>query len=156
MENASKALLISAAVLIVLLLIGVGIRTADSTSELIDQVDSDTQSTTITAFNSKFTKYLSNSASASETRAFIQEVLTNNSINSSHIILLNYYPGAGTAKASIDGSGGHQTTPKQIQWIYNQINDNNKYEIYLTKDCGDSIDGYKDGYIACLSIRKKT
>ena len=156
MENTSKALLISAAVLIVLLLIGVGIKTIDSPSEFIDKSGDNSEITAITSFNSRFTKYLNNSASGTETRAFIQEVLTNNSINPSHIIFLNYYPGAGTRKASIDGTGGHQTTPKQIQWIYNQINDNNKYEIYLTKDCGDSVDGYKNGYVACMSIRKKT
>ena len=155
MENASKALLISAAVLIVLLLIGVGIRTIDSTSGLRDQVDTSTQSAAISSFNSQFTQYCSNSASASEARALIQKILAHNSTisnsstfsASSHHVYLNYYPTPGS-------HGGHNWKTAELQNIYNQISDYSKYEIFISNDCEDYAGGFYNGYIICISIAK--
>lgn len=153
MENASKALLISAAVLIILLLIGMGIKTIDSTSELRDQVDTSTQTAAVASFNSQFTPFLSNSASATEARAFIQKVLSHNSVNSTHPILVNYYL-KGHIRKSSDGNGnGHQSKADQLQWIYNQIDSNKKYKIYITSTCGYyDKNGFDNGYIICMSL----
>ena len=58
MENASKALLIAAAVLIVILLIAFGMRIFNSTSGTTDSLDKTMSSAETAAFNNKFTGYI--------------------------------------------------------------------------------------------------
>ena len=57
MENASKALLIAGAILIVILLIAMGMKVFTSSSGSVDQVDGVMQTTEMTTFNNKFLAY---------------------------------------------------------------------------------------------------
>ena len=57
MENASKALLIAAAVLIVILLIAFGMRILNSNDDTGEQADQAAQSTSMQTFNARITQY---------------------------------------------------------------------------------------------------
>ena len=81
MENASKALLIAASVLIVILLIAVGMRIFNSTSGTADNVEITMNATEIATFNSKFTAYAGSGKSASQVRALANIVIANNATN---------------------------------------------------------------------------
>lgn len=57
MENASKALLLSASVLIAIILIAVGIRILGTVKPTVDQVGKVSTSLEVSIFNSQFAKY---------------------------------------------------------------------------------------------------
>jgi type II secretory pathway pseudopilin PulG len=57
MENASKALLIAGAILIVIVLISVGMLIVNSTQDVTEQAGSTATSQAIQAFNQQFTQY---------------------------------------------------------------------------------------------------
>lgn len=88
MENASKALLIAAAVLIVILLIAMGVRVFNSTSGTTDSLESTMSSTEVVAFNNKFTGYLGTQSTA-KAKTLVNMVLANNQ-KSAHKIEINY------------------------------------------------------------------
>ena len=156
MENASKALLISVALLIVIWLIAAEIKTLNSSSKLTEPLETDSQIATISAFNAQFTPFIKNSASPNEARAFIQKVISHNSVNSTHPILINYYLHGHIRKSSDNLGSGHQNTAAQLRWIYNQINNNKEYMIYITSNCGYyDRNGYDKGYIICMSLEEK-
>lgn len=75
MENASKALIIAAAILIAILLISVGVYVVGIAQEQIN--NSDMSSIETTTFNQKFTKYLG-SQKGSAIRTLVQEVMAYN------------------------------------------------------------------------------
>ena len=81
MENASKALLIAGAILIVILLIGVGMMVYQGAQEGLQTglTQMDTQSKTM--FNSTFTKYQGNRVSGTRVRALLQDVIASNNTN---------------------------------------------------------------------------
>lgn len=87
MENASKALLIAASVLIVILLIAVGMRIFNSTSGTADNVETTMNATEIATFNSKFTAYAGTGKSASQVRALANIVIANNATNQHEVSL---------------------------------------------------------------------
>ena len=64
MENASKALLIAASILIVILLIAIGMRVFNSTSGTTDSVEVTMNATEKATFNAKFTAYIGKKSSA--------------------------------------------------------------------------------------------
>ncbi len=76
MENASKALLIAGAILIVILLISLGIYIYSQAQQTINSVNMDEQQ--ITAFNNKFAQYEGDSRSGSEVNALINQVISSN------------------------------------------------------------------------------
>lgn len=75
MENASKALIIAAAILIAILLISVGVYVVGVAQEQIN--NSDMSSIELETFNQKFTKYLG-SQKGSAIRTMVQEVMAYN------------------------------------------------------------------------------
>ena len=77
MENASKALLIAGAILIVILLISLGIYIYSQAQQQIDAVNMDEQQ--VLAFNNKFAPYLGNSITGSQVNALLQQVQASNS-----------------------------------------------------------------------------
>lgn len=76
MENATKALLIAAAVLIAILIISLGIVVYNMASETIGSVNFSDQE--ITAFNDKFTQYEGEHVRGSEVNAMLKTVLDSN------------------------------------------------------------------------------
>lgn len=76
MENATKALLIAAAVLIAILIISLGIVVYNMASETISSVNFSDQE--ITAFNDKFDQYAGDNVRGSEVNAMLKTVLESN------------------------------------------------------------------------------
>jgi len=74
MENASKALLIAGAILIVIILIGIGVAVINSTSNIQDQAGSTADSMAAQTFNSRFTAYEGKGISASQVKSLISLV----------------------------------------------------------------------------------
>ena len=80
MENASKALLIAAAVLIVILIIAMGMNIFNSTDATTDQVEVTMTTTEISTFNNKFTSYLGTNKSAANAKSLANVVISNNAV----------------------------------------------------------------------------
>lgn len=80
MENASKALLIAGAILICILLIGVGMLVYNGAMNGIDQGIASMDANAKEAFNTQFTHY-EGKKSGSNVRALIGNVISNNSAN---------------------------------------------------------------------------
>lgn len=89
MENASKALLIAASVLIAILLIAMGVRVFTSTQGTVDSVDGTMQSTEITTFNNKFLAYVGSNKSAAQVKSLANVIIANNATNSAYTVSLN-------------------------------------------------------------------
>lgn len=81
MENASKALIIAASVLIVILLIAFGIRIFRTTEGTGEQLDITMQTTEMAQFNGKFTGYAGSNKSAAQVKALANAVIASNSKN---------------------------------------------------------------------------
>lgn len=77
MENATKALLIAAAVLIAILIISLGIVVYNKASEAVTGAG-DMKEYQIQQFNEKFTKYAGDNVSGSDVNAMLQTVLNHN------------------------------------------------------------------------------
>ena len=77
MENASKALLIAGAVLIVIVLISIGMMIVQQGQGVGDQVAEISGNQATTSFNSTFTKY-QGSQKGSSIKTLLEEVSTNN------------------------------------------------------------------------------
>lgn len=159
MENASKALLIAGAVLIAILLIAMGIKTINSTSDMSEHVDTVSQSTAAASFNSQFLTYLSDSTSGVKAKALVSKVLSHNATVSSsstfsvasHQIYINLYKKDGSHTTSRQG---HNWTSQHLQNVYSAISDSSKYKIYVT-NCQEPgcQGGYYNGYVMCISIK---
>ena len=76
MENATKALLIAAAVLIAILIISLGLVVYNMASETIGAVDFSSQE--VTAFNDKFTQYEGSNVRGSQVNALLKTVMQSN------------------------------------------------------------------------------
>ena len=81
MENASKALLIAGAILIVIVLIGIGVIVVNSTNGMQEQASSSADSMAIQTFNSQFTAYEGDGMSASQVRNLISIIKASNATN---------------------------------------------------------------------------
>ena len=76
MENATKALLIAAAVLVAILIISLGLVVYNMAAESVGSVDfSDSE---IQAFNDKFTRFEGENESGSDVNALVQTVMNSN------------------------------------------------------------------------------
>lgn len=87
MENASKALVIAASVLIVILLIALGVRIFNSTSGTADSVDETMNATQIATFNNKFLAYVGQNKSVAQARALANLVIANNATSNKKVKL---------------------------------------------------------------------
>jgi len=85
MENATKALLIAAAVLIVIVLIALGVVLLNSGSDVTGQAKSVSESTSIQAFNAQFTGYLGERQTASSVRALHTAIEASNKANADQV-----------------------------------------------------------------------
>lgn len=81
MENASKALLIAGAILVCILLIGVGMLVYTSTTGVISEGVAQMSTQEKDMFNSQFTQYAGNRVNGSSVKALLQKVRSNNTAN---------------------------------------------------------------------------
>ena len=84
MENASKALLIAGAVLIVILLIGIGMLIYSRSTGVVDIAANSMNAQQIQAFNSQFTPYEGVREGVS-VRTLINAIIANNASNSNKV-----------------------------------------------------------------------
>lgn len=162
MENSTKALLIAASVLIVIVLISVGIKLLGSTKDVTNQVDSVSESMATSVFNSQFSSYFSNSTSGTQAKALITKVMSNNANASSsnrfspekHQVYINLKKANGNYV--ISGDTGHRWKTSQLQELFLAISDTKNYSIQATTGCTreGAIGGYYNGYIICITIRE--
>ena len=129
MENATKALIIAASVLIVIILVISSIRILSSTRGLGDQTNTVSAGAKANVFNSQFTPYLGKNVSGIQTKTGINKRIANNLDNSNYTISVMY-----------------ENTMKNPQDIYASINNSYTYYIRVTPN------GYDNGYISCISI----
>lgn len=84
MENASKALLIAASILIVIILIAFGMQTLNSTKGTQDSVKTTMDATAKASFNNKFTAYFGNK-SVAQAKALVDVIIANNATNDNKV-----------------------------------------------------------------------
>lgn len=89
MENATKALLIAAGVLVVILLIALGMRIFNTTSYVSGASESQMQSTAVQTFNSQFVGYLDRKLTQSQASALYQKVLATQATDHEHPLTFN-------------------------------------------------------------------
>lgn len=130
MENASKALLIAAAVLIVILLIAFGMRILNSTGDTSGQAEDLSSSQQMQTFNAQFTGYLGSNRSGSMLRNLLVAVNNSNKRNTQHQVSVS-----GT---DVTGSGTSHATGTDFA-------DNKTYELKATYDT--------TGYITAISVQ---
>ena len=125
MENATKALLIAAAVLVVIILIAFGMRIVSTSSGTQDQADATMNSTKAQAFNQKFEAYKGNRVNGSTVRNLITAITQNNISDPTHKITMS-----GTNNAA-------------------SVKDTSTYKITFTYQDGSGDDA---GYINAVTI----
>ena len=136
MENASKALLIAASVLIVILLIAFGIRIFSSTSGSADQIEGTMQTTETAMFNNKFTAYFGKNKTKSQVISLVNVVIASNASSSRMVIM--------TIGNSMDGNS------KNLMQNASNLSSVDKYEIGIDESTG-AID---NGYIYHIKVKK--
>jgi len=82
MENASKALLIAAAILIAIILISLGLIVINQGRTAVDQAGDGISEVSIQAFNAKFDSYFGTAVTGSRVRSLIDAINSNNVANS--------------------------------------------------------------------------
>ena len=130
MENASKALIIAGAILLAILIIGLGIFIYRQAANTVSDTGMDKLA--IQQFNGQFENYIKDNVSGSTVKSLIQLVNTNNAVeDTSKTITLNY--GTDDLNAS-------------------KINSVEKYDVSVKDASGN--DGYVNGVIKNILIEK--
>ena len=124
MENASKALIIAGAILISIVLIGIGVLIVNSTQGITDEVGSQFSTQEKQAFNRQFESYESNSQTAGNVRSLLSAVISSNSTN----------VGNGNKIVSVTCPGGstNTNTSANISGSRSALDNNKKYKVVLT------------------------
>lgn len=122
MENASKALIIAGAILISILLIGIGMFLYNAAQEPIGEAQGQMSEQAIQMFNSKFTNY-SGSQRGSSVKSLLSTVITSNATDSSGRKVAVTYSGA-SVENSFDAT--------KISTVVNNIVNNKTYNVELT------------------------
>ena len=131
MENASKALLIAAAVLIVILLIAFGMRIFNSNDDTGDQADQTAQSTSMQTFNARLTQYEGKNKTGRAVRDLVTVINQLNESNPQH-------------QVAISGADITEDSQDMTNNVFDGVN-NNRYTVKLTYDS-------KTGYITMVTI----
>ena len=101
MENATKALLIAAAVLVVIILIAFGMRILNTSSGTQDQADATMNSSKAQAFNRSFESYKGTRVNGASVRSLLTAVQQSNLADATHHIDL---AGDTTTQVSVNDS----------------------------------------------------
>ena len=112
MENATKALLIAAAVLVAILIISLGLVVYNMASETIDGAG-DLSEYQIQQYNEKFTKYEGENKSGSDVNAMLKTVFNHNQAQEDDSTMVTV--GAGTTPGTSDMiTTGMTTSPAKV------------------------------------------
>lgn len=133
MENATKALLIAAAVLVAILIIGLGLAVYNQAAEGAQGANLDKYE--IQQFNEEFTKYDSTNASGSEVNALLKTVFNHNNTQEDATTCVEV-----TGAASIAKDNNITKMPSKVSIgarysIVSEIDSNSKlvYKITITQ-----------------------
>lgn len=142
MENASKALLIAGAILVCILLIGIGMLVYQSAQGTISEAVSQMNSQEKEAFNSQFSQYAGNNRSGSQVKALLQKVSSNNVTNEGvdgKVVSVSFdSTGAGNnVKAPEQKTGATDT--KIISGYITNVNTAKNYQVFCTDTDSDGL-----------------
>lgn len=145
MENASKALLIAGAVLIVIVLISVGMLIVNQASSVTDQAADLTTGQAVDTFNTQFQNY-AGVQKGSSIKSLLSSISTSNATNentSKHLITVTIVDGT-TSTAALAATSNSTEITKKVSEIVNSA----KYKVELTaKDT--------EGYINAITITRQ-
>lgn len=122
MENASKALLIAASILIAIILIAFAVKTISSTKGTQDSLDQTMTAAEIAMFNNKFLAYVGENKSPTEVKSLLNLVIANNSTSPYKISINVSYTGNDITKLLL-----HVTKESYKINIVNDPSTNNDY-----------------------------
>ena len=121
MENASKALLIAGAILIVILIIGIGMLVYTSTTGTIDEAVRQMSSQEKDMFNQQFEQYSGDRVNGANVKALLRKIRDNNTTNDgveAKQVVLSFTPTTGgtaitdpvTAIQKVNTAGSYTVT----------------------------------------------
>ena len=112
MENATKALLIAAAVLVAILIISLGLVVYNMAAETVQGVNM--SETEIQAHNDKFMRYEGTAERGSQVNALLQTALTNNldATNEGEKVIVEYKEGSTATTTLVAAS--QSSSPKKV------------------------------------------
>ncbi len=134
MENATKALLIAAAVLIAIILISLGVSIVSSAQDQINQSSSALDTAEIESFNSKFRSYEGTAVSGTKCKTLARAVVQNNLSQADESKRVNLYIDGAVKIAS---TATNPTVPSEIGSGY-------RYDVECKTDASGLI---KDIYL---------
>ncbi len=117
MENATKALLIAAAVLVAILIISFGLVIYNKSTTATDSAD--LTATQIQAQNEKFAKYEGENQRGSVVNALLETALTNNTTATSDGAKVNVYMGSGTSSLLVGTTSTSISSKANTSKLYN-------------------------------------
>ena len=140
MENASKALLIAGAVLIVILLIGIGMLIYSKSTGIVDTAASTMNTQEVQMFNSQFTAY-EGEQDVSSVKSLIQAIIANNATHEGDTNKVV----TSTIITPTNTTGGH--TPELIsQNVIKNLKSGSKYKV--------TFDYNENGYIRIIYLKE--
>ena len=117
MENASKALLIAASILIAIILIAVAVKTINSTQGTTDSLEQTMSATEVEMFNNKYTKFVGSNKTSSEVIALVNQLIVNNSRNERGVGII------------VENTGTKYHRIVEMQNFINTLDSSKKYKI---------------------------
>ena len=147
MENASKALIIAGAILISILLIGLGVYVYTMAQQATEGVGLDSEKAQTQ--NSKFTAYFSDRASAANVKSLMSAIRTNNITGKTadeQKEIIVYYNGEKSTTTDISQA----VKPGKTYWVNTENED-----VYDESKGGDSDAAYYNtGYLRVISVKE--
>ncbi len=158
MENASKALIIAGAILISIMIIGLGVVILNNVSDVIKGANVDTEAAQ--ANNEKFVSNFGNNLSAAEVKSLINTIRANN------ITADNEKGGLGTIfivfdDTTLEPSAASKKTQNGRRYQVEALNDKSLKENDFVKDNGNAFDKdnatqsaayYYNGFLRAITI----
>ena len=148
MENASKALIIAGAILIAILLIGIGVALINALNAPMGQADEVMGGQAMSIFNAKFEKY-NNTQNGANVQSLLSEIITSNATTQNSKTVKVWTSGIGKAGTSLVSDIAQSSASDDTATLSNVRNAIVKSGTYV-------VDlSYTGGYVSTVKITKK-
>lgn len=137
MENATKALIIAASVLIVIVLIAIGIRLLGSSQGVTNEVGEVSDAMSVSTYNSQFTDYVG-TQTGSQVKSVLSKATATYRNGSSRRVSVTVTGGTGLTRGTYD-------TANEIATVMSSLKLNSTYTVGVTYD--------SNGYVNSITIR---
>lgn len=137
MENATKALIIAASVLIVIVLIAIGIRLLGSSQGVTNEVGEVSDAMSISTYNSQFTDYVG-TQTGSQVKSVLSKATATYRNGGSRRVSVTVTGGTGLTRGTYD-------TANEIATVMSSLKLNSTYTVGVTYDT--------NGYVNSITIR---